>query len=263
MPSFESVSLILALAAAASATVCSALAIRSPRARLPANILAIVSLAALVASVTWRTVTTGHGPFTNMYEFAISFAIGILVFAVALTRRNFTRYVITISLAVTLGLIIFAYTLSSRPTFLPPALQNSPLLTGHVIVAAIAYGAFAISFAVALMYLTQLRGKRQGLPSLERLDDLGYRVVVIGFPFMVLTIVLGALWADIAWGTYWSWDPKETASLITALIYASYFHSRNLRGWRGKKSAILLIVGFVAVLLTFFGNYVFGGLHAY
>ena len=94
-------------------------------------------------------------------------------------------------------------------------------------------------------------------------DIISYRSVVIGFPFLTLTIVLGAIWADIAWGRYWSWDPKETASLVTWLIYAVYMHARLMRGWRGKKTAILLIVGFGAILLTFFGNYIFTGLHAY
>ena len=80
---------------------------------------------------------------------------------------------------------------------------------------------------------------------------------------MTLLIVLGALWADIAWGRYWGWDPKETASLGTWLIYSGYLHTRIIRGWRGRKSAILMVIGFVAVILTFFGNYIFSGLHAY
>jgi len=86
---------------------------------------------------------------------------------------------------------------------------------------------------------------------------------MVGFPFLTLTIVLGAVWADVAWGTYWSWDPKETASLVTWLIYGSYLHARVVRGWRGEKAAYLLILGFVAVLFTYFGNLFFGGLHSY
>ena len=92
---------------------------------------------------------------------------------------------------------------------------------------------------------------------------MGYRAVAIRFPFMTLVTVLGALWAYMAWGRYRSWDPKETASQVTWLIYTGYLHARILRGWRGRKSAILLMIGFTAVLLTFFGNYVFGGLHSY
>jgi ABC-type transport system involved in cytochrome c biogenesis permease subunit len=75
--------------------------------------------------------------------------------------------------------------------------------------------------------------------------------------------VLGALWADIAWGRYWGWDPKETASLVTWLLYGGYLHARLVAGWRGTRSNILLIVGFAGVLFTYFGNYFLGGLHSY
>ena len=95
------------------------------------------------------------------------------------------------------------------------------------------------------------------------LDTISYRAVVIGFPFLTLVILLGTLWADIAWGRYWGWDPKETASLVTWLIYAAYIHARVMRGWRGARSALLLIIGFATILLTFFGNYIFSGMHAY
>ena len=86
---------------------------------------------------------------------------------------------------------------------------------------------------------------------------------MVGFPMMALVIILGALWADIAWGTYWSWDPKETASLVTWLIYGGYLHARVMRGWRGERSAALLILGFGATLFTYYGNLFFGGLHSY
>ena len=89
------------------------------------------------------------------------------------------------------------------------------------------------------------------------------QAVMIGFPFLTLTIVLGALWAEVAWGRYWGWDPKETASLVTWLIYGGYLHARVVRGWRGERSAALLLVGFAAVLFTYFGNLFFGGLHSY
>jgi ABC-type transport system involved in cytochrome c biogenesis permease subunit len=92
---------------------------------------------------------------------------------------------------------------------------------------------------------------------------MSYHSVVIGFPFLTLTILLGALWADIAWGRYRGWDPKETASLVTWLLYAAYLHARIMRHWKGTKAAALLLIGFLAVLFTFFGNYIFSGLHAY
>ncbi len=104
---------------------------------------------------------------------------------------------------------------------------------------------------------------RWGLPKPQVLDEIGYRAVVVGYPFLTLTIILGAVWADTAWGTYWSWDPKETASLVTWLIYGTYLHARVVRGWRGDRAAWLLVLGFVATLFTYFGNLFFGGLHSY
>ena len=97
----------------------------------------------------------------------------------------------------------------------------------------------------------------------ELLDEIGYRAVVFCFPLLTVMIGLGAVWADIAWGRYWSWDPKETAALVTWLIYGAYLHARVVRDWRGSKSAWLLVLGFAAILFTYFGNLFFGGLHAY
>ena len=104
---------------------------------------------------------------------------------------------------------------------------------------------------------------RWGLPKPEVLDEIGYRAVVVGYPFLTLTIILGAVWANTAWGTYWSWDPKETASLLTWLVYGAYLHARVVRGWRGQRAAWLLILGFEATLFTYFGNLFFAGLHSY
>ncbi len=87
--------------------------------------------------------------------------------------------------------------------------------------------------------------------------------MIVGFPFLTLTIILGAVWANIAWGRPWGWDPKETASLVTWLIFAAYLHARVIAGWRGTRSALLLVIGFLAILFTFFGNYIFSGLHSY
>jgi cytochrome c-type biogenesis protein CcsB len=146
---------------------------------------------------------------------------------------------------------------------LVPALQNNLLLTVHVAVAIVAYGAFTVSSAAAALYLIQPEGGRPNLPKPAYLEEISYRSVIIGFPFLTMVIVLGAVWAEQAWGTYWSWDPKETASLVTWLIYGAYLHARVVRGWRGRRAAWLLMLGFGAILLTFFGNLFFGGLHSY
>ena len=151
----------------------------------------------------------------------------------------------------------------TRPANLVPALQQSALLSAHVASAVVAYGTLTIGFGAAVLFLIQNRRHSPWLPDAEVLDTIAYHSVIIGFPFLTLLIILGALWANIAWGRYWSWDPKETASLVTWLIYAAYLHARVMRGWRGNKAAVLLIAGFAAIALTFFGNYVFNGLHAY
>ena len=126
-----------------------------------------------------------------------------------------------------------------------------------------AYGAFAISFAAAALTLWTPQRWRHLVPKQEVLDRLGYRAVVIGFPLDTMVLVLGAVWAEIAWGSYWSWDPKETASLVTWLIYGGYLHARVARGWTGRRAAWLLVIGFASVVLTFVGNAFFGGLHSY
>jgi cytochrome c-type biogenesis protein CcsB len=146
---------------------------------------------------------------------------------------------------------------------LNPALQNKPLMTVHVSSAILAYATFAVSFAAAILYLIQIRRSISWLPSADMLDDIGYRAVTIGFPLLALVLILGSIWAHEAWGAYWSWDPKETAALFTWLVYGVYLHTRSLRGWRGQRSAIVLLIGFAAVVFTYYGNYFFGGMHAY
>ena len=218
----------------------------------------------LTASMLFRTIALGHGPFANMYEFSTAFAWGTVGMYLYFERRYHLRVLGLIALPIALLMLLYAATITAGSTDpLVPALQNNLLLSVHVAVAIVAYGTFTVAFAAAILYLIQGENGRRGLPSRELLDEIGYKAVMVGFPFLTLTIVLGAVWADVAWGTYWSWDPKETASLVTWLIYGSYLHARVVRGWRGERAAWLLILGFVAVLFTYFGNYFFGGLHSY
>jgi len=226
----------------------------------------------LLAALVARTIATGHGPFSNMYEFSMAFAFGILLAYMLFERRYHQRILALIAMPVALAMMLYANTIPADIAPLVPALQNNLLLTVHVAVAIVAYGSFAIAFAAAALYLVQLfmawvtnrdEPGGWGLPRLDVLDDIGYRAVIVGFPFLTLTIVLGAVWADTAWGSYWSWDPKETASLVTWFIYGAYLHARVMRGWRGKRAAVLLVIGFAATLFTYFGNLFFGGLHSY
>jgi ABC-type transport system involved in cytochrome c biogenesis permease subunit len=228
-----------------------------------ATLLAWLGFVVLLASLVFRTIATGHGPFSNMYEFSIAFAFGILGAYLWFERTYHQRILGLLALPVALALLGYAATVPASIEPLVPALQNNMLLTVHVATAIVAYGSFTIAFAAALLYLVQPEGGRWGLPKPELLDEIAYRAIVVGFPFLTLTVVLGALWANVAWGTYWSWDPKETASLVTWLLYGAYLHARVVRGWRGNKAAILLLAGFGATLLTYFGNLFFGGLHSY
>lgn len=217
----------------------------------------------VAASLIFRAIHTGHGPFSNMYEFSVAFAFGTLGAHLYFERKYRQRVLALVALPVALLMMLYATTIPATAEPLIPALQNNLLLSVHVAVAIVAYGTFTVAFAAAALHLIQPAEGRRGLPKPELLDEIGYRAVVVGFPFLTLVIVLGAVWADVAWGRYWSWDPKETASLVTWLIYGAYLHARVVRGWRGTKAAWLLVLGFVAVLFTYFGNLFFGGLHSY
>lgn len=222
-----------------------------------------LALAFLTITIISRIVASGHGPFSNMYEFTVAFAWGIILMSLIFLWRYRTASISVIGIGMAFGLLIFANTLPSKVIPLVPALQQSVLLSVHVACAVIAYGAFAIGFSAALLTLIGHYFKVSWIPDADLLDRISYNTMIIGFPFLTLTIILGAVWANIAWGRPWGWDPKETASLVTWLLFAGYLHARVLRGWRGTKSALLLVIGFLAVLFTFFGNYIFQGLHAY
>ena len=131
-----------------------------------------------------------------------------------------------------------------------PALDNPPLLTIHVAMAMISYGIFAVSFGAAVGYLIQGRENRVSLAATGQGARRGrLPAVIIGFPIFATLIILGSYWASIAWGRYWGWDPKETSALVTWLIYAVYLHARSQRGWAGRPAALILVIGFGAVML--------------
>ena len=222
-----------------------------------------LALLFLTATLVLRSIVVGHGPFGNQYEFSVSFGWGMVLAYVYFEHKYHVRTLALLILPLTAGILLYALSVGSTDNPLVPALQNNLLLTVHVAVAIVAYGAFAVSFAAAVLYLIQPEEGRPGLPKPALLDEIGYRSVIIAFPLMTLVLVLGAVWASIAWGSYWSWDPKETASLLTWLVYGAYLHARVARGWTGRKAAWILIAAFGCVLLTFFGNLFFSGLHSY
>ena len=214
----------------------------------------------------------GHAPLSNLYESLIFFAWTIVFFYLLIEWRTKNRSLG--AFATPIAFLAMAYasyspTISSRIQPLVPALKSNWLIA-HVLTCFFGYAAFALAFALSLMYLLKKREKPEGgnvfiriIPDSAVLDDMNYQMVVIGFLMLTLGIITGSVWAHSAWGSYWSWDPKETWSLITWLVYAALLHSRMVRGWRGHKLALLSIIGFSCVLFTYFGVNYLAGLHSY
>jgi cytochrome c-type biogenesis protein CcsB len=228
-----------------------------------ASILMVNAFVFLTASLLLRTIVSGHAPFSNMFEFSLAFSWGALALSIYVEVRYRLRTVALLVVPIVVGLLAYATTVPDDVEPLAPALQNGLLLPAHVAVAILAYGAFTVAFAAGVLYLVQRNNGVRWLPRNSVLEEIGYKAVLVGFPMLGLAIVLGAVWAEIAWGSYWTWDPKETASLATWLIYGGYLHARVLRGWRGDRSALLLVGGFAATLFTYYGNLFLGGLHTY
>ncbi|MEE9324704.1 MAG: c-type cytochrome biogenesis protein CcsB [Dehalococcoidia bacterium] len=228
-----------------------------------ATLTLTIGFVTLTLSLILRWIASGHPPYSNQYEFATAFAWGTTLAYLYFERKYKQRSLGVFVVPVAAGFLIYASTLPSTIEPLIPALQNDLLLSFHVASAIFSYGLFTVAFGAAVMYLMQREDHFAWLPSRETLDDIGYRAVALGLPAQALLLVLGMVWAHTAWGRYWGWDPKETAALVTFLVYAGYMHAHSLRGWRGTRSALVLLVGFGAVLFTFFGNYFLGGLHTY
>lgn len=238
-------------------------------------VLASIGFVANTAAIILRMVIAKRAPLTNGYEFILTFTWGITAVFLFSEFRYKLKALGAFVMPVAFLLLAFIV-LTMSPTdrmaqSIPPALK-SQWLTFHVITAIISYGAFASAFGLGIMYLLKhskmkdkdYTGWLTRVPEIDVLDELAYKFIGFGFPFLTLCIITGAIWANYAWGTYWTWDPKETWSLITWLVYAAYLHARLMYGWKGKRAAWLAVLGFVAVLFTFFGvNYFLPGLHSY
>ncbi len=229
-----------------------------------AGVIALVGFAALAGYLLARGIVVGRGPWGNMFEFSVAFATSIIGGYLWLSRRYPIRSIGFIPTGVALALLLYAASLPSQISQLVPALQNPPLITIHVGLAVLSYGIFATSFAAGVAFLVQGTEDRfSWLPGHKVLDEVAYRSVIIGFPIFATMIILGSWWASIAWSRYWGWDPKETAALITWLSYAVYLHARNQKSWAGRPAALLLVVAFGMVLVTYSGSLWFNGLHSY
>ena len=225
------------------------------------------ALLAMLVSLAARWQASGRPPWANMWEFTAAFTGAIMLFYVLFERWYGQRALGAVVQPLVLALLaanVAFFPAEVRP--LVPALQSKGILAAHVGVMVLAYAALSLSFAAAVLYLLQGGERRRfpRLPSPDLLDEIAFRSVAIGFPLLALGIALGAYWGNTAWGRYWGWDPKETSALVTWLIYGVYLHLRGLRGWRGNRSAVLLVAAYGAVLFTYFAvNLVVAGLHSY
>ena len=253
---------------------------KQPRAGQIGMLLALAGVVVQTAAIGLRwyesyQIGHGHAPLTNMYESLVFFAWCTTLVYLYLEYRYKARVLgafVLPCVAVAMAYASFSDRIDDRINPLIPALQSNWLIA-HVVTCFIGYAAFAVAGGLGLMYLLKRRAvDRQApansiggsLPELRVIDDLTHRTIVFGFLWLSAGIITGAVWANEAWGTYWSWDPKETWSIITWFLYASTLHARFTRGWSGRRIAWLAIAGFVAVFFTYFGvNFLLSGLHSY
>ncbi|MBE0501908.1 MAG: c-type cytochrome biogenesis protein CcsB [Desulfuromonadales bacterium] len=257
------------------------LAVRNETVALTAKVLIWVGFVAQTFALGYRWYESyqmpggvGHAPLSNLYESVIFFAWTIILIYIALDLKYKQSAIGAFVIPFAFLAIAWAQLqLPSSISPLVPALQSN-WLTYHVITCFLGYAAFAVACGVSIMYLIKARDEEKNkddssgivgmFPSSKILDDINYKAIMIGFPLLTLGIVTGAAWANYAWGTYWSWDPKETWSLIVWFIYAAFLHARFTRGWAGKRAAWLSIIGFMATIFCYLGvNLVLSGLHSY
>ncbi len=239
--------------------------------------LTVLALALHVAAVVARGVAVQRPPWGNMYEFSTAGAAVVTVVFVAALRWRDLRFLGTFVIGPVLLMLGLAVTvLYTQAGQLVPSLK-SVWLAIHVSVAFISSALFTIAFSLTVLYLVQDRRERQrrldapvrrsfmdALPTARDLDLSSYRLHAVAFPLWTFTLVAGAIWAENAWGAYWSWDPKEVWTFVIWVVYAGYLHARATRGWQGRKAARLALVGYGCILFNFLVvNIFFVGFHSY
>lgn len=223
-------------------------------------VLALGLLAHTIAiAVRWHM--TGHPPLTSLYESMTLFAWLIVVVYLVIEFLHELSLMRPFVVLVALLALSCASRLDSSIRPLMPALQSN-WLGIHVVTNLLGYAFFVVSFVLSIAYLVIVRGSASSSSALvSKLGASSYRIISLGVLFLALGIITGSVWAEQAWGSYWSWDPKETWALITWLIYAIYLHLRLIPGWRGRRRAWLAVVGFLSAIFTYVGVPLLPGLH--
>lgn len=228
-----------------------------------------------IASVVLRGLAVGRIPFGNLYEYITEISMFTMIVAAFYLQRKDLRVLWPWVLVPILALLFFGGTklyVDSAPVV--PALKSywRSIHVGSVSIGASIGMVSGVASLVYLLRMWQPVGKEQGffgalakpLPSAKVLDAIAYRTVIVTVPLFGLGIVWGAIWAEAAWGRFWNWDPKETMSLITWMLYAAYLHARATAGWRDAKAAWINILALAAMVFNlFFINLVVSGLHSY
>jgi len=243
-----------------------------------ALVLTVIGLAAHIAGILTRGLSEHRVPWGNMYEFVTAITCMAVIVLVAISLRYKAYYIgLFVLLPVVVALGVAVTVIYTPAGSLVPALQ-SYWIAIHVTAMIIATGLYIVGAVTTTMYLAADRHERRvaaGLPSrtagimlhLPRplvLDRLSYRTILFAFPVWTFGIMAGAIWADQAWGRYWGWDPKETWSFITWVVYAGFLHARATAGWRGRRAAYIQLVGFGCLMFNLIGiNLWVTGLHSY
>ncbi len=209
-------------------------------------VVTLIASIMLTVSLALRYFDVGHLPYVQMYETYLFTAWAIAAIAVIADFWVSTRLPSTIAniLAGLILVYVWTWPMGSREGQPLSAALQSPWLDVHIATAFLAYAGFAISAGAGIVYLFNRN---------DKVDELSYKLIAFSFPLLGMGILLGAVWANVAWGRYWGWDPKETAALVTWLVYAGYLHARLAHGWKGVRASILNIVGFLCVVFTWIG----------
>ena len=229
-----------------------------------ARIVYIAAFALHTAYSAWRGIVAGRLPLANQFEFASGFAWAAAVLGLILFYKMRQNWILTACIPVSFLMLSYAAFQPREINELMPALRSA-WFGLHIGSAAFSYSCFAIAAGLGVRYLLLLKnGSDTDSTKMKQIDFLSYRMICIGFLLLSVVILSGAIWAEQAWSTWWSWDPKETWALITWIVYSVYLHQRLRKKWAGKKMAWFAVIAFVFVIFTFAGvNVLLPGLHSY
>jgi len=241
-------------------------AVRKRSVGLTATVAFLAAFALHTAGLAARWIITTHPPLSTMYEYALTMSWAVaLSFLIIMIRFRRMVLGVVVSPVLVLVLVIASLLPEEASKQLMPALQSYWFYI-HVTLAALAEGAFIVAAGAGIIYLIRRKSadEKEILPSRDFLEEILSRSLRIGYPlFTIGALFAGAIWAQYAWGSFWSWDPKETGALVVWLYYTLLLH-QNVRGkWRGKTLAVMSVIGLAIALVSFLGNLFFGGMHAY